>query len=1173
MDTAVGPVCCPVCTLFMREGISLESHLNTHPKDQVIEALVRYCITSPGIAENNSSTTESIPTSQDNSSQHHDQSVLECTPAQIPTTQYPTFGSSHFTAAITYQQFLSSNATPTGAVIPQYVSVPTILATPNPAHADASQPAIMPVLYNPYLMQQQQQQVQFYNSVRTQPAQPPLLRQILPAPVPNPPPMFPVPQHMSLASSCAPVNNCSMSSTSTVLQVSQNTQTNISSSTSSVLHVAQVGSPVSENVSCSPVAQEQNSNINPKDACLSSPKSPVSDVPVHSNEQQHAVNVATSISSDQVLGDSQDSLAVPIDDNVDSSVISRAQTTSDKYKQLSTYLKDEESTTVTENGHSLESLDKEENKDEVQEVSSIYSPENPEMRVREDLSDANVDLSVQSDSECVSSSIEHQTGSDDHSPEANSETNMEANDDLYISDVIKNGDEAAGLSDIMGVSFVIPLYEETDDHTEYITSDCYHEEFNEVSNQQVQSTIQVLDSQKSGGNNLNNDETTTNEAVDFDSSQQVNVIEIDGMHFFVPSQFLENSTGGMDRKVTVIQSVASLPPNTPTSSSTTSSASCKMETSQTLVNLDMQTDELMPPRGELSEQESVGGNDSSMWANNFHDKDEDVSTSYDLLARESWEASDGSDVEGPDNNPPAESTMSNQSPEPVIPPVVEKKKEKITPVYKCWWCGESFNCPKERRVHQSTKHGRVGLGNNTNAKSKSKLSQVIEGKQKSNIKEESQEQNTPSVQSEPAQFARVFVRAHETLAEAAQDKEKDFSSETKVENEENDNRSVLRYSCSRCDANFVSVKCLQRHIRTVHKDHKFKHRCGTCKETFSSDSLYHAHLKVHPLECIRCGKYFYRRQNLNLHIKRHLGIKPYKCAICDKAFVTKQKLAEHTNCHTGNSPLKCSLCSETFRRYSNLIQHKNRYHLKLKKKIKDFICTCGEVFHSKKKLEWHKEIHDEKPKSCTFCSERFVHAASLTRHVRHAHDRRYVPKSGRENENVECPVCSCVYLKSSLQVHMRVHSGERPYPCHICAKGFTTKWNLQLHRWTHASRSSKPFKCSLCKSAFFRRTDYTSHMHSHRNERPYTCNYCGCQFIRKYNCLRHVREHEKVKSFTCNVCNKTFHRSYYLQEHMRIHSGVRPFACHICGKASSTKSNHNKHVKIHHAREPVNTEG
>lgn len=78
------------------------------------------------------------------------------------------------------------------------------------------------------------------------------------------------------------------------------------------------------------------------------------------------------------------------------------------------------------------------------------------------------------------------------------------------------------------------------------------------------------------------------------------------------------------------------------------------------------------------------------------------------------------------------------------------------------------------------------------------------------------------------------------------------------------------------------------------------------------------------------------------------------------------------------------------------------------------------VLPSKKKFEWHKEIHDEKPKACPYCREKFVHTTSLTRHVRRVHDMRYVPKKEREGENVECPVCNQVFLKSSLNTHLKV---------------------------------------------------------------------------------------------------------------------------------------------------------
>lgn len=38
---------CPVCTLFLHIGMSLEEHLETHPKDQVIKALVQTVLRPP----------------------------------------------------------------------------------------------------------------------------------------------------------------------------------------------------------------------------------------------------------------------------------------------------------------------------------------------------------------------------------------------------------------------------------------------------------------------------------------------------------------------------------------------------------------------------------------------------------------------------------------------------------------------------------------------------------------------------------------------------------------------------------------------------------------------------------------------------------------------------------------------------------------------------------------------------------------------------------------------------------------------------------------------------------------------------------------------------------------------------------------------------------------------
>ncbi|XP_038221631.1 zinc finger protein 26 [Zerene cesonia] len=478
---------------------------------------------------------------------------------------------------------------------------------------------------------------------------------------------------------------------------------------------------------------------------------------------------------------------------------------------------------------------------------------------------------------------------------------------------------------------------------------------------------------------------------------------------------------------------------------------------------------------------------------------------YDLIARESW-VSDGSDIDTSEKRDNLE----------------EDALFTKTRLHTCSQCGLKFPTLKELRSHcnASYSHSRV-----VTSRAIKKEEKPDEGVLAGNLLYDSKES-----------VATTMLQAYDTLAESKPE------------------------------------------LRALIKREKKKKRnfvCPTCKVDQGNDVDFNNHLKIHPLECHTCGKCFFRRANLALHIKTHLGIKNYKCEICQKRFITRQKLNEHRNVHTGHAPVKCTVCDDTFRRYSNMVQHRDRHHLNKKAKVRDYICQCGAVFHSRAKLHWHRETHDERPKACAYCSDKFVHAASLTRHVRRTHNEYYLSdKLKGKVDNVTCPVCKQVYLRTNLRAHLLTHSGKRPYHCIICNKAFTTKWNLKLHRWTHMSRSAKPYKCNLCKGAFVRHTEYVAHMNAHKSVRPYTCNYCGCQFIRKYNCQRHVREHEMAKKYVCKVpeCGKSFHRSYYLSEHMKVHSGVRPFACNICGKTSSNKSNHNKHVKIHHAREPIATE-
>lgn len=216
--------------------------------------------------------------------------------------------------------------------------------------------------------------------------------------------------------------------------------------------------------------------------------------------------------------------------------------------------------------------------------------------------------------------------------------------------------------------------------------------------------------------------------------------------------------------------------------------------------------------------------------------------------------------------------------------------------------------------------------------------------------------------------------------------------------------------------------------------------------------------------CRLCGKVFYGKSDLNIHLVCHSTAQQFICNICKRPFSRKGNLQKHLRTHIPKDQFACDVCPMSFTLKADLEKHilSHAYSCNI----------CNKRFASSQSLNSHARVHSTIDISlrCQYCGKLFQNKENLTRHLAvHSDIKPYT-----------CFICGKGYIRiSCLNSHVQLHVQEGPYACHICGKRFPTKASL---RW-HSHREDSLYTCDICDKWFVNPRYFYNHLQACKEKR------------------------------------------------------------------------------------------
>ncbi|OWR48800.1 zinc finger protein 850 [Danaus plexippus plexippus] len=445
------------------------------------------------------------------------------------------------------------------------------------------------------------------------------------------------------------------------------------------------------------------------------------------------------------------------------------------------------------------------------------------------------------------------------------------------------------------------------------------------------------------------------------------------------------------------------------------------------------------------------------------------------------------------------------------------------------------------------------------------------------------------------------------------------------------------------------------------------YKCFACQKQFMLSYYLKLHVRSHtdekPYSCSQCGQAFITASKLGRHNKRyHLAVR-HQCRICYRFFSRFEFLTRHFDKKHPDDKLE----GEPYD-YNAILPYLKELEAELKeksesKKEDDTEESWSEPGKDNKDYIIKEELQIEEVKVDMDVEIKFeteVEEAEEKEGVKEElpgegdvkeegsggeslgggeerggqddnSDSDYFPPSTWAAPPASAPGLSChvcnktLSTRSYMRIHMRTHTGERPYKCYVCGAGFITSSKMNRHVLTHPetwdedgvkqenkegmkterkeedddvndkkkvkmkavlakfskkqkngekkrSSQKRPHACEYCQKRFLHLETLQVHKKSHSGELlRHECHYCLAELGDAAALRVHEEEHEgtqgtqgtPARPYLCTICGNTYQKRESMIYHRKGHTSSKSFPCPLCPASFSASCKLSRHALTH----------